>query len=240
MPNANSNWNRYPMNSAEQISADGQAGSPRRGIAAAWLFTLLAALTAVPAAEAAHDYRSRFKPVPAQYIAALADPEASAGDNAQTWGLWRVDPGPRGVRLGDHRDLLAAGGVAPAGWRFDGADWWLEENGLIMEEPDFPLPPGEYLVTGGRKVLTVLTVHPADANGNSRWELEHGASVYDVTHLGCRSARYTPAGGERACTPDNAPRDAFRVSPGDPMPPVEGCDKQDYSVLIVIGLPIEN
>jgi hypothetical protein len=192
------------------------------------------------AAYAADDYRSRFKPVATQYIAALADPEATSGDNAQTWGLWPVDPGPRGVRLDDYDQLLAAGGVAPAEWRFDGASWWLEENGLIMEPPQFPLPPGEYLVTGGREVLSALTVYPADENGNNRWELDHGASLYDVTHLGCRSARYTPAAGEASCSPEQAPRDAFRVTPGAPMPPVEGCNKQDYAVLIVIGRPIEN
>jgi len=189
---------------------------------------------------AGDDYRSRFKPVPTQYIAALADPNASSGDNAQTWGLWELDPGPRGVRLDDFSQLLAEGGVAPANWQFDAGSWWLEENGLIMEAPQFPLPPGDYLVTGGRKVMTVLTVHPADADGNSRWELEHSASVYDVTHLGCRSAVYTPASGENSCSPRNAPRDQFRVAPGDPMPAVTGCNKQDYAVLIVVGRPIDN
>ena len=193
-----------------------------------------------PDANAADDYRTRFKPVATQYIAVLADPDASSGDNAQTWGLWPLDPGPRGVRLDNYDQLLASGGVAPANWKFEDSGWWLEENGLIMEAPEFPLPPGDYLVTGGRKVLTVLTVHPADENGNSRWELEHGASVYDVTHLGCRSALYTPiSDGANSCTPEQAPRNAFRVSPGAPMPPVAGCNKQDYAVLIVIGVPVE-
>jgi hypothetical protein len=230
----------FRMTVCDRPSRGGRAHPPEPAIAIALLASILVLLTAAQTVAAAHDYRSRFKPVPTQYIAALADPQASAGDNAQTWGLWRVDPGPRGVRLDDHDDLLAAGGVAPAGWQFDGSDWWLEENGLIMEEPEFPLPPGEYLVTGGRKVLSVLTVHPADADGNSRWELEHEASVHDVTHLGCRSARYTPADNNQACSPRRAPRNAFRVAPGAPMPPVEGCDKQDYAVLIVIGRPIEH
>ena len=26
-----------------------------------------------------------------------------------------------------------------------------QEHGLIMEKPDFPLPAGKYVVTGGRK-----------------------------------------------------------------------------------------
>ena len=142
-----------------------------------------------------------FKRIPVQFIAALGEPEARSGSNAQHWGLWRVDPGPRGVRLNRYDSLQKSGGVAPAGWRFDNADWWLEENGLIMEQPDFPLEPGRYLVTGDREVTTVLTVYPPDANGDSRWELADGATLYDVTHLGCRSARYTPANGAAACSP---------------------------------------
>ena len=204
------------------------------------LALFLAMLLAVPQAAFAADYRSRFKPIPAQYIAALAEPDATSGDNAQTWGLWRVDPGPRGVRLDDYDELLAANGMAAAKWQFDSSDWWLEENGLIMEAPEFPLPPGEYLVTGGREALSALIVHAPDENGNSRWELERGATLHDVTHLGCRSARYTPANGAAGCSPQKAPRDAFRVAPGAAMPPVEGCDKQDYSVLIVVGVPIES
>jgi len=212
--------------------------SLRNTTAGAWLALVLAAALAIPRVAPADDYRSRFKPVPTQYIAALADPNATFGDNAQTWGLWRVDPGPRGVRLDDYGELLAANGVAPSNWQFDKSGWWLEENGLIMEAPEFPLPPGEYLVTGGREVLSALIVYPPDVNGTSHWELEHGATLHDVTHLGCRSALYTPANTATGCTPRNAPRDAFRVAPGAAMPPVEGCDKQDYSVLIVIGRPI--
>ncbi len=186
----------------------------------------------------ADDYRSRFNPVrPTHYIAALADPGANSGNNAETWGYWPLDPGPRGVRLNNYSDLLASDGVAPAKWQFNPSAWWLEENGLIMEAPDFPLHPGEYLVTGGRDVLSALIVYPADENGKQRWELEHNASVHDVTHLGCRSAVYTPSSTDKMCTPDNAPRDAFRVAAGQPMPPVEGCNKQDYAVLIVVGLP---
>lgn len=210
-----------------------------RGKTGLALLLLGLALALPMQALAAHDYQSRFKPVPSQYIAALADPDANTGNNAETWGLWPLDPGPRGVRLDNYDQLVANGGIAPASWQFDSNGWWLEENGLIMEAPEFPLPPGEYLVTGGREVLSVLTVHPADANGNSRWELEHDASVHDVTHLGCRSAIYTPISSEaNSCTPAQAPRDAFRVAAGAPMPPVSGCNKQDYLVLIVIGLPI--
>ena len=181
-----------------------------------------------------------FQRVRTQFIAALGEPDARSGSGAQHWGLWQVDPGPRGVRLGSFQRLKDSGGVAPAGWRFDESEWWLEENGLIMEQPDFPLAPGRYLVTGDREVTTVLTVYPPDASGDSRWELGDGATLYDVTHLGCRSARYTPAQNGGTCSPAAAPGSAFRVAPGAAMPPVQGCNKQDYAVLFVIGVGVES
>lgn len=180
-----------------------------------------------------------FKSIPTQYIASLGDPKATSGTGAEAWGLWRVDPGPRGVRLDGYEALVAAGGMAPALWRFDGADWWLEEHGLIMEAPEFPVPPGRYVVTGGRAVTAVLTVHPRGDDGVQKWELDQGATIHDVTHLRCRSARYTPAASANACSPARAPVAAFPVVPGGPMPPVVGCDKQDYQVLIVIGMAVE-
>jgi hypothetical protein len=106
-----------------------------------------------------------------------------------------------------------------------------------MEKPTFPLPPGQYLVTGDRTVTTVLTIHPKDKNGNQRWELADGATLYDVTHLACRSARYTPATGNKPCSPANVRATGFPVNPGAAMPAVNGCRKQDYTVLIVVGLP---
>ena len=124
---------------------------------------------------------------PTQYIAALGDPLATSGSDAGTWGLWPVDPGPRGVWSSDYDDLIANAGLAPSGWQFDGAAWWLEEHGLIMEAPSFPLPPGQYVVTGGREVTSVLTVEPADATGTHAWSLADGATIYDVTHLRCRA-----------------------------------------------------
>ena len=181
-----------------------------------------------------------FKRVATQYIAALADPGASSGTGAESWGLWRLDPGPRGVKLKHYEKLQAAGGVAPANWKFDSDDWWLEENGLIMEPPEFPLPPGKYLVTGNREARAVLTIHPDDENGSRRWELDQGANLYDVTHLGCRSARYTPVTRTSSCSPALAPRSVFRITPGDSMPEVQGCNKQDYSVLIVFGVAVGN
>src|SRR5881394_459325 len=116
---------------------------------------------------------SKFRRIEPQYIAALGDPGATSGSGAQSWGLWPVDPGPRGVELDDYERLKNAGGVAPARWKFDRTDWWLEENGLIMEQPKFPLAPGKYLVTGAREATAVLTIHAADKNGDRRWELDH-------------------------------------------------------------------
>ncbi len=180
---------------------------------------------------------SKFKRIEPQYIAALGEPGATSGTGAQSWGLWSQDPGPRGCKLDRYHQLKAAGGVAPSQWKFDAADWWLEEHGLIMEKPTFPLPPGKYLVTGDRKVTTVLTIHPKDKGGNQRWELADGATLYDVTHLGCRSARYRPAAANNACSPENVRTTGFPVTPDAAMPVVNGCRKQDYAVLIVVGLP---
>jgi len=180
---------------------------------------------------------SKFRRIEPQFIAALAEPGARSGNGAQSWGLWSQDPGPRGFNRERFDQLKAAGGVAPSGWKFDAADWWLEEHGLIMEKPAFPLPPGKYLVTGDRDVTAVLTIQPKDKDGNQRWDLADGATLYDVTHLGCRSARYTPAAANNSCSPSNVRTTGFPVTPGAAMPVVNGCRKQDYAVLIVIGVP---
>jgi hypothetical protein len=201
-------------------------------------FLMMAALG--QSVHAAGEGQTTFKRIPTQFIAALGNPDATSGSGAQSWGLWRQDPGPRGVRLDSYEQLKATDGVAAAQWKFDSTDWWLEENGLIMEKPDFPFPPGKYIVTGNRQVMSVLTVHPTDKDGDRRWELDQGATLYDVTHLGCRSARYTPAASDNSCSPARAPKSAFRVAPGAAMPPVEGCNKQDYSVLFVIAVAVEN
>ena len=140
-----------------------------------------------------------------------------------------MDPGPRGVWLDQYkRELLETEGLAPAGWKFDPKDWWLEEHGLIMESPDFPLAAGKYLVTGGRLTTTILSV-----DDQGMWELADNAKLYDVTHLPCRSARYHPVDGG---SPLTAKKSDFPVRPGAEMPGVAGCSKQDYAVLFVIGV----
>ena len=206
-------------------------------LATLWLLTISIVTQSVYAADSG---QTKFRRISTQYIAALGDPGATSGNSAQLWGLWPVDPGPRGVKLNRYHSLKDAGGVAPARWMFDEADWWLEEHGLIMEQPTVPLPPGKYVVTGARKVTAVLTIHPADGHGDRRWELDRGATLYDVTHLACRSARYTPSTAGSSCSPANAKQTAFPVAPGGAMPPVEGCAKQDYAVLIVIGVGVES
>ena len=65
-----------------------------------------------------------------QFLAALADPTASSGTGADQWGLWRQDPGPRGVWLRDYASVLQnSDNVAPRGWKFDPNDFWIEEHG---------------------------------------------------------------------------------------------------------------
>ena len=221
-----------------QESADGRL-SRRSFLLAGTAAAATAALSPAALAQSAGESQTRFRRVRTQFIAALASPDATAGSNAQQWGLWRQDPGPRGVRLSRYEQLKAAGGVAPAQWRFDSTDWWLEENGLIMEQPEFPVGPGKYMVTGDREVTTVLTVHPLTSDSTQRWELADDATVYDVTHLRCRSARYTPATGGGSCSPAAAQMSEFPVTPGDSMPVVENCNKQDYAVLFVIGIGVE-
>ena len=207
-----------------------------------WISTVLVALAMtswIQTALAQDGAEIKFKRISPQFIAALADPKANAGIGAETWGLWSQDPGPRGVWLSLYPVLKAAGGYAPGNWRFDNDDWWLDENGLLMEKPAFPIAAGRYLVTGEREVTTMLTVHPKDSVGVQKWELDGDASLYDVTHLACRSARYTPV-AENSCLPDRADQSEFKVAPGSEMPAVEGCSKQDYSVLIVVGVAVES
>jgi hypothetical protein len=200
--------------------------------------TMLATYAFVAAAPAHAE--ARLVPGDTQYIAALGDPGATSGTGAETWGLWALDPGPRGVWSADYEALKANAGVAPSGWQFDDAAWWLEEHGLIMEAPSFPLPPGQYVVTGAREVTSVLTVEPADASGKQAWSLADGATIYDVTHLRCRAALYTAQTADQSCTPDHTPTDVFPMSPGITMPAVEGCTKQDYQVLIVLGMMVDS
>merc|ERR550514_169181 len=100
------------------------------------------------------------------------------------------------------------------------------------------MPPGRYELAWLNnqpplfgKGSSVLTVHE---DGDS-WELDNGATLDDVTHRPCRSARYQPL--EPDASPAKARLSDFPVTPGAEMPSVPGCAKQDYAVLFVIGLP---
>ncbi len=208
------------------------------GIGAAASLTALTRGSLISTVLAA-EQRPKFQRIPVQYIAALASPEASSGNNAQQWGIWRKDPGPRGVPLDYYETLKANDNIAPAQWTFDTQGWWLEENGLIMEPPEFPLSEGHYLVTGSREKSAMLTVHPRQPDGSQPWSLDNDATVYDVTHLRCRSAIYTPKTGEDSCSPTLANAADFPVRPGADMPPVDGCNKLDYMVLIVYAIAEE-
>lgn len=169
-----------------------------------------------------------FERIPTQFVAALGNPEASSGTGANEWGIWSEDPGPQGVLLKDYDSLVGKyNGHAPAGWDFNKNDWWLEEHGIIMPSPYFPVAPGRYLVTGGRLVTTPLTIRE-----DGSWSLKEG-KLYDITHLPCRSARYHPNAGNGS--PATANGADFPVIPGAEMPKVVGCDKQDYAVLFIIG-----
>lgn len=103
-----------------------------------------------------------------------------------------------------------------------------------MEKPDFPIPTGKYKLTwlNGAKAgqSAVLTID------GDNWNLDADATLYDVTHLPCRSARYTP--NESNASPANARKSDFPVTPGAAMPDVKGTNKQDYAVLFVEGLEV--
>ena len=165
-----------------------------------------------------------------QFIAALGNPQDNNGTGALQWGIWRIDPGPRGVRLSDAEKLIRAG-VAPSKWSYDPNEFWIEEHGLIMEKPDFPLPPGKYRVTGGRETTTLLTI---EEDGDT-WKLDSGV-LHDVTHLPCRSAKYVPSSETGSVT--NADPNDFPVTPGAAMPDVSGCSRQDYWVVFVTAVEI--
>jgi len=144
------------------------------------------------------------------------------------------------------RKLASKGNVAPAGWSMPSNEFWVEEHGLIMEKPaPLPLqkferegaamkvvsPVKRYVVTGDRKVTSILTV---GADGS--WSLSEG-SLYDVTHLPCRTGVYTAA-GDGACKPTEAMQSAFPVKPGALMPKFSGCNTEDWAVLFVVGVEV--
>ena len=132
-----------------------------------------------------------------------------------------------------------AGNIAPVGWRFDIDDWRPDENGLIMKAPEFPMPSGKYYVTNGEEHISLLTVEEPDSDGKQAWSLTDDKTISNVTHGPCRSARYTPEGASGTCSPADANRDVFPLKPGESPPAVSGCNRKNYAVLIVFGVPVE-
>lgn len=202
-----------------------------------WLVTTFGALVSTIASPLFA--QTKVRRIQTQYIAALAPEGATSGSSAETWGIWKVDPGPIGVWLRFYQALQKAGNIAPAGWRFDIDDWWLDENGLIMKAPEFPIPAGQYYVTNGEEHVSLLTVESPDSQGKQAWSLSDGKTISNVTHGPCRSARYTPTGVSETCSPKYVDLSAFPLKPGEAPPLVDGCDRKSYSVLIVFGIPAE-
>lgn len=201
-----------------------------------WITLLLSSLTVGVSSQTLA--QTKFKRIRTQYIAALAQGNSTSGTGAETWGLWRIDPGPIGVWLRFYKLLQKAGNIAPAGWRFNIDDWWLDENGLIMKAPEFPMPAGKYYVTNGEEHISLLTVEPPDTTGTQAWSLSDNKTIANVTHGPCRSTRYTPENASGTCSPVDADIAAFPLKPGEDPPPVEGCKRKKYAVLIVFGKPV--
>ena len=183
---------------------------------------------------------TKIRRIQTQYIATLAPVGATSGTGAESWGIWKVDPGPIGVWLRLYQALQKAGNIAPSGWRFDIDDWWLDENGLIMKAPEFPISAGQYYVTNGEDHISLLTIEQPDLEGKQAWSLSDEKTISDVTHGPCRSARYTPLGDTGTCSPKDADRSAFPLKLGEVPPLVGGCDRKNYAVLIVFGLAMES
>lgn len=135
------------------------------------------------------------------------------------------------MRLRDYERIMATESAERPSW-LDSKDFFLDENAIIMPQPEFPMPPGKYLVTGARSTTTGLTI---DAEGN--WKLDEG-KLFDVTHLPCRAARYrttTTAEDSKAGSPMTVRKGDFPVMPGGIMPDVLGTNKEIYSVVFIIG-----
>lgn len=176
-----------------------------------------------------------------KFIAAdpgLMNGDASEGGGATKWGIWESDPGQSALELSRLADLEAHEGSPPVDWKFDPEDWWLEEYGRLMPSPTIPIPNGKYLLpwlngkNSGRPVI--LTIE------GDRWFLDKrsGASLKHVTHLPCRSARYSRVAKD--ASPSAARSDDFPVRPGCKMPSIDGYEQVDYAVLFVEGLGRNN
>ena len=77
--------------------------------------------------------------------------------------------------------------------------------------------------------------------GNKYSKRVGSLSLFSVNHgVTDRPTRYTPATMGDSSSLAHAKQVAFPVAPGGTMPPVESCTKQDYAVLIMIGMGVED
>ena len=81
--------------------------------------------------------QTKFQGIPTQFIAALGDPGATSGSGAQSWGLWPLDPGPRGVELTSYQQLKDAEIKERGHSEFPGA--W--QSGAALAPHPSPLLP---------------------------------------------------------------------------------------------------
>ena len=95
-------------------------------------------------------------------------------------------------------------------------------------------------MTNGQEHISFFTVEKPDADGVHAWSLSDAKTVADVTRGPCCSARYTPKGASVTCSPADADRGVFPLKIGQASPAVDGCNRKQYAVLIVFGLPMAN
>ena len=58
------------------------------------------------------------------------------------WGIWREDPGPRGVHITDWSLLEMMGGLAPSGWTFDSKVTMILVIMMMMDDYNVDLRTG--------------------------------------------------------------------------------------------------
>src|SRR5215467_12985591 len=96
-------------------------------------------------AHAAGGGQTKFQRISTQFIAALGDPGATSGSGAQSWGLWPLDPGPRGVELNSYQRLKDPGAVAAPHRTVKATDWSREEQGYTTEERNGAIAPRKHM-----------------------------------------------------------------------------------------------
>jgi hypothetical protein len=106
-----------------------------------------------------------------------------------------------------------------------------------MEQPQFPLPPGRYLAASR-----------PDSPSSCYHQWLDESTLYDGTHLPCRSAQYRPlaikdgavvtAGAKPLSPQSSANLRDFPDATGAAMPSIKGHSKHDYAMLFLVGKAI--